>query len=232
VIFEDVAVCLLGCFEHCCQRGHFFLCLASNLGVPASSASNWLGVLEKMQAAVCTVLRDGHAVSGFPAADLVPGDVIEIRTGDKVPADGRLFSMTSSVLAVDEGSLTGESVTVQKLPGDEGRVEPGAPVQDQAGMLYAGTCVTQGSGRAVITQTGMDTQFGKIQRGVLSAKAEQPKTPLAIKLDEFGDTLTVIIGVICLAVWIVSIPKMNDPSFGSVWEGAIYYAKVSVALGE
>lgn len=63
------------------------------------------------------------------------------------------------------------------------------------------------------------------------AKDDESKTPLAIKLDEFGDTLTIIIGVICLAVWVVSIPKFNDASFSSVWEGAIYYAKVSVALG-
>ena len=77
----------------------------------------------------------------------------------------------------------------------------------------------------------MATQFGRIQQGVTSAAAETTKTPLAIKLDEFGDTLTIIIGVICFAVWVVSIPKMNDPSFATVWEGAIYYAKVAVALG-
>jgi len=196
------------------------------------SASDSLAALEKLQAAVCTVFRDGRVASAVPVAELVPGDVVELRTGDKVPADGRLVSLSSSVMAVDEGSLTGESATVHKLPGDEGTtVDANAPVQDQRGMLYAGTMVTRGSGRCLITSTGMDTEFGKIQRGVLTAKAEQPKTPLAIKLDEFGETLTVIIGVICLAVWIVSIPKMNDPSFHSVWEGAVYYAKVAVALG-
>jgi Ca2+-transporting ATPase len=77
----------------------------------------------------------------------------------------------------------------------------------------------------------MDTQFGKIQQGVTQAKEDQPKTPLAIKLDEFGEQLTVIIGVICFIVWLVSIPKMSDPSFGSTLEGAVYYAKVAVALG-
>lgn len=195
------------------------------------SASDSLAALEQLQAAVCTVFRDGQTWAGAPAADLVPGDVVELRTGDKVPADGRLLSIASSVLAVDEGSLTGESVTVHKLPADEGQVGPDSAVSDQRGMLFAGTMVTRGSGKAVVTQTGMDTQFGRIQRGVLTAKAEQPKTPLQVKLDEFGETLTVIIGVICLAVWIVSIPKMNDPSFHSVWEGGVYYAKVAVALG-
>ena len=196
------------------------------------SASDSLAALEKLQAALCTVVRDGQVQASVPAATLVPGDVVELRTGDKVPADGRLVRLTSSLLAADEGSLTGESATVQKLPGDEGRArQANLAVPDQTGMLYAGTLVTQGAGRCLVTATGMDTEFGKIQRGVLTAQAEQPKTPLAIKLDEFGETLTVIIGVICLGVWIVSIPKMNDPSFASVWEGGVYYAKVAVALG-
>ena len=206
------------------------------------SASDSLAALEQMQAAMCTVLRHDESSSPSPstasqslvtaATELVPGDVIELRTGDKIPADGRLISLTSSVLTVDEGPLTGESVAVFKLPGNEGTVTGNATtISEQRGMLFAGTCVTQGSGRVLVTQTGMDTQFGRIQRGVLSAKAEQPKTPLQLKLDDFGDTLTGIIFVICLLVWIVSIPKMNDPSFSSIWDGAIYYAKVSVALG-
>ncbi|EEC45427.1 probable serca-type calcium ATPase, partial [Phaeodactylum tricornutum CCAP 1055/1] len=198
----------------------------------SQSASDSLDALQRMQSATATVLRDGVWKSSLEASDLVPGDIIELRVGDKIPADSRLLSLQSSSLQIDEGSLTGESVTVGKLPGDEGRADsPNRPVQDQKGMLYSGTMVTSGSGKAVVVQTGMTTQFGKIQQGVTAAKAEQPKTPLAIKLDEFGETLTIIIGVICLAVWIVSIPKMNDPSFGSVWVGAVYYAKVAVALG-
>jgi magnesium-transporting ATPase (P-type) len=215
------------------------LALNAAVGVWQSrSASDSLAALEQLQAAMCTVVRydpqSQQSSQGMVAAasNLVPGDIIELRTGDKIPADGRLISLTSSVLTVDEGPLTGESVSVFKLPADEGRaLTTSATVTEQRGMLFAGTCVTQGSGRVVVTQTGMDTQFGLIQRGVLMAKAEQPKTPLQIKLDEFGETLTVIIGVICLAVWIVSIPKMNDPSFSSTWEGAVYFAKVAVALG-
>lgn len=63
------------------------------------------------------------------------------------------------------------------------------------------------------------------------AKNEEHKTPLGVKLDEFGETLTKIIGFICLGVWLVSIPKWSDPTFNNMWEGAIYYAKVAVALG-
>jgi Ca2+-transporting ATPase len=100
--------------------------------------------------------------------------------------------------------------------------------------------VTRGTGLAVVTHTGPDTQLGHIQQGVAQARLEDIKTPLAMKLDEFGNTLSWLIGMICVAVWIVSIPKMNDPSFGHSgdaagggdWiQGAIYYAKVAVALG-
>ncbi len=208
------------------------LVLNAAVGVwQTSSAQDSLEALQRMQPTLATVLRDGVWQAGVPASDLVPGDVLEVRVGDKIPADARLVQLLTAAIQIDEGSLTGESVTVGKLAGEEGTVKPNLPLQDQRGMLYGGTMVTSGTGRAVVVQTGMDTQMGKIQKGVTQAKAEQPKTPLAIKLDEFGSTLTKIIGVICLAVWIISIPKMDDPSFSNSWEGAIYYAKVSVALG-
>ena len=208
------------------------LVLNAAVGVwQSKSAQGSLEALQKMQPALATVLRDGIWQAGVEASRLVPGDILEIRVGDKVPADARLLSLQSSSMQIDEGSLTGESVTVPKLPGNEGTVASNLVLQDQRGMLYSGTMVTSGSGRAVVVQTGMTSQMGKIQQGVTDAKQDQPKTPLAIKLDEFGNTLTIIIGAICVLVWIISIPKMDDPSFSSPWEGAVYYAKVSVALG-
>lgn len=205
----------------------------------SQSAKDSLDALQKLQPALATVLRDSTWITGIEAKYLVPGDILQIRVGDKIPADARLVSLTTSTtLQVDEGSLTGESTTVSKIPGEEGRCkEHNAPIQEQRGMLYGGTIVTRGTGLAVVTHTGAYTQFGKIQQGVVQAQMEQIKTPLAIKLDEFGNTLSLLIGVICVAVWIVSIPKMNDPSFGrdgqtGDWiQGAIYYAKVAVALG-
>lgn len=198
--------------------------------VQSQSASDSLAALSRLQSPTATVIRDG-TISTVDARTLVPGDILQIRVGDKVPADCRLIGLASSSFQADEGSLTGESVTIAKLPGDLGRAVPGAVVQDQNGMLFSGTVVTSGSGRAVVVQTGMDTEFGKIQQGVTDAAAEATKTPLALKLDEFGNTLTQVIGGICALVWVVSIPKMNDPSFGNFWAGAIYYAKVAVALG-
>jgi Ca2+-transporting ATPase len=216
----------------------------------SASASDSLEALRTLQPALATVVRgesdgDGEShggggpqqqqvLAGYPASQLVPGDVIHVRVGDKIPADARLVSSsTGGTLQVDESSLTGESVTVQKLAGEEGTLDrPGLPIQDQSGMLYAGTLVTRGSGVAVVTHTGMASQMGRISQGVTDAAADAPKTPLERKLDEFSSTLTVIIGVICLAVWIISIPKFNDAVFpGGFWEGAVYYAKVAVALG-
>ena len=208
------------------------LVLNAAVGVwQSKSAEGSLEALKKLQPSLATVLRDGQWIDGIDASELVPGDVISFRVGDKISADARVLTLQTSTLSVDEGSLTGESVTVQKLPGDEGLAAAGAPVQDMRSVVFSGTMVTSGSGTAVVVRTGMDTEIGKIQKGVTEAKSEEQKTPLGQKLDEFGDTLTVIIGVICLAVWCVSIPKFDDPSFSSVWEGAVYYAKVAVALG-
>lgn len=213
----------------------FILLLNAAVGVwQSTSANDSLAALQELQPSVCAVVRNGQVLSQHPASELVVGDILHIRVGDKLPADARLVSVaTPSGLQVDESSLTGESVTVSKLAGDEGRaIKAGLPIQDQRGMLYAGTLLTRGSGTAVVTHTGMDTQIGRISQGVTAAALESPKTPLELRLDEFSSTLTVIIGVICLAVWIVSIPKMNDPGFqNGVWEGAVYYAKVAVALG-
>ena len=140
------------------------LVLNATVGVVQSqSAQGSLDALQKMQPSLATVLRDGQWKSGVDAADLVPGDVMEIRVGDKVPADARLVQLQSSGMQLDEGSLTGESVTVAKLPGDEGTsASADLPLQDQRGMLYSGTMVTSGSGKAVVVQTGMSTQMGKV----------------------------------------------------------------------
>jgi Ca2+-transporting ATPase len=199
--------------------------------IQSRSADDSLAALQAMQSSTATVLRDGVSTT-VPATTLVAGDVVQVRPGDKVPADGRVLTISTSRLQVDEGALTGESETVSKRAGAAGRTAAaGQALQDQRGMVYSGTVVTSGSALVLVTATAMATQFGRIQAGVTAAAADAPKTPLALKLDEFGAKLTWMIGAICLAVWIISIPKMNDPSFGNSWEGAIYYAKVSVALG-
>lgn len=195
------------------------------------SASGSLEALKKLQPSLATVLRDGLWIDNMDARELVPGDIIKIRVGDKASADVRILGLQSSVISMDEGSLTGESITVQKLPGDEGCCSEDAPLQDMKNVIFSGTVCTTGSATGLVVRTGMNTEMGKIQQGVTEAKNEEHKTPLGIKLDEFGESLTKIIGLICLSVWLISIPKFNDPTFKSPFEGGIYYAKVAVALG-
>mmetsp|Transcript_32185 Transcript_32185/g.78456 ORF Transcript_32185/g.78456 Transcript_32185/m.78456 type:complete len:1206 (-) Transcript_32185:981-4598(-) len=210
------------------------LVINATVGVwQAQSAADSLDALQKMQPSLCTVLRDDGTIQpDVSATTLVPGDIIQLRVGDKVPADARLVRLQSGTFQVDESALTGESVTVSKLAGDEGRTATSdAPIQSQYGMVFSGTVITAGNAIAVVTSTGTKTQFGLIQSGVTEASQETVKTPLGQKLDDFGDQLTVIIGVICFAVWLVSIPKMNGAGFASPIDGAIYYAKVAVALG-
>ncbi|KAL9184991.1 hypothetical protein ACHAXT_002768 [Thalassiosira profunda] len=214
------------------------------------SARSSLEALEKMQPRLATVLRnvDGEAgtaewITDFDATQLVPGDIIRLRVGDSIPADARLVSLMSSTMYVEQSSLTGESVSVGKLPGDEGLSEMNSessfdgtntvPIQDQTSMLFSGCLVTRGSGTAIVVRTGTSTQMGKIQSTLAEAQleGEERKTPLGEQLDEFGTTLSYVIGGICLAVWVASVPHFTDSVFDTWIEGAVYYAKVGVALG-
>jgi Ca2+-transporting ATPase len=221
------------------------------------SARSSLESLEKMQPRLATVLRHHSDTSSsewivdYDATKLVPGDVIKLKVGGIVPADARLGLLTSATMYVDESSLTGESVSVGKLSGDEGLVdiiqnsnsnndgEEGRnenlsiPIQLQTMMLFSGSLITRGSGVGVIVRSGPKTQMGLIQSTLAEAQieGEERKTPLGVQLDEFGRKLSYIIGGICLAVWVASIPRFSDSAFNSWFEGSIYYAKVGVALG-
>lgn len=192
-----------------------------------SSAASALDALKRLQPDKCRVLRDG-AVRELPAAELVPGDVIEVRVGDRVPADARLLSLGTTTLSLDEGSLTGESATVAKT---EDAVAEESRIQDKSCMLFAGTTVANGRALAVVVGTAGTTEMGKIQKGVEAARADEEKTPLAQKLDAFGDQLTWAIGAICVLVWAINFPRFWAPAFAAPWRGALYYLKVAVALG-
>ena len=135
-----------------------------------------------MAAPTASVLRDGSEIK-VPARDLVPGDVILLRTGDRIPADARLLEAIN--LQIEEAALTGESVPVEKsiqpLLGDD------LPVGDRKNMVYAGTAATYGRGKALVVATGMHTEFGKIAQ--LLQTVETGKTPLQHNLDKVGTIL-------------------------------------------
>jgi Ca2+-transporting ATPase len=162
-------------------------------------AERAIEALRQMAAPTATVLRDGVEVE-IPARDLVPGDVILLRAGDKIPADVRLIEAVN--LQIEEAALTGESVPVEKHT---------APLNDQAlalderkNMAYAGTTVTYGRGRAVVVATGMHTEFGKIAQ--MLQTVETGRTPLQENLDRVGHTLAraafvVVVIIVALGLW-------------------------------
>ena len=169
------------------------LLLNAAVGVwQSQSAQGSLEALKQMQPSLATVLRTNGdngdtgataAAKVVDASGLVPGDVIEVRVGDKIPADARLLRLQSSGLQVDEGSLTGESVTVPKLPGNDGTLtSSNKPLQDQKGMLYSGTMITSGSGQALVVNTGMSTQMGKVSphRDNIPCTVNSPNTLLCM----------------------------------------------------
>jgi Ca2+ transporting ATPase len=160
-----------------------------------------------------------------PAADLVPGDVVEVAVGNKVPADMRVCHILSNSLRCDQSILTGESGSVAKetRPCDDKAV-----AQDKTCVLFSGTVVVVGRARAVVTEIGAETAIGKIRDSL--AESEEEMTPLKKKLDEFGNLLSKVIAVICFLVWIINIGHFTDPAHGGMVRGAIYYFKIAVAL--
>ena len=158
--------------------------------VQESKAEAAIEALQTMTAATCKVIRDGKQIS-LPSSELVPGDIVVLEAGDAVPADGRIIENAS--LKIEEAALTGESVPVNKLI-DALNLTAGVedvPLGDRKNMCYMGSTVVYGRGKAVITETGMDTEMGKIA-GALAA-AEEEETPLQKKLDALGKTLSFIV---------------------------------------
>lgn len=153
-------------------------------------AERAIEALRQMAAPTASVLRDGAEVK-VPARELVPGDVIILHTGDRMPADARLLEAVN--LQVEEAALTGESVPVEKhnqpLVGDDPSTGSGQvlPVGDRKNMVYAGTAATYGRGKALVVATGMQTEFGKIAQ--LLQTVETGKTPLQQNLDKVGTAL-------------------------------------------
>ena len=145
-------------------------------------AERAMEALKKMAAPLATVLRDG-VWKEVAARDLVPGDVVIIATGDKIPADGRLLEAVN--LRVAEASLTGESTPVDK--GTDPLPDATLGIGDQKNMMYMGTSASYGRGRAVVVRTGMQTEFGKIAQMLQSV--ESPRTPLQKNLDRVGGLL-------------------------------------------
>ncbi|KJR80589.1 Ca2+ transporting ATPase, sarcoplasmic/endoplasmic reticulum [Sporothrix schenckii 1099-18] len=193
-----------------------------------SSAEKAIAALQEYSANEANVIRNNGTVARIKADELVPGDIVSVSVGSRIPADCRLVHVESNSFAVDQAILTGESESVNK---DSAAIvkDDKAVKQDQVNMLFSGTTVVTGRATAVVVLTGSNTAIGDIHESI-TAQISEP-TPLKQKLNDFGDSLAKVITVICILVWLINIPNFGDPSHGNWTKGAIYYLKIAVSLG-
>lgn len=173
--------------------------------------------MKRLTAPRARVLRDGK-VAIIPAKEVVPGDIILLEAGDHIPADANLIETVE--LKSEEAALTGESTPISK------RLEPVAektPVADRKNMVFMGTHVTYGRGRAVVSATGMGTEFGRIAEMMQSVEEEQ--TPLQQKLESFAKRLGQIIIAVCAVIFVLEIIRN-----GTYLETVISALMISVSL--
>lgn len=166
-------------------------------------AEKALDAIRGMLSPRATVLRDG-ARSECPAEELVPGDVVLLRSGDRVPADLRLLKVRD--LRVEEAALTGESVPVAK---DCNAVAEDTPLGDRAGMAYSGTLVRAGTAQGLVVATGAATEIGRISEMI--ADVEQITTPLLKQMEGFARTLAVAVVGVALATFVVAVLLRGYP---------------------
>jgi magnesium-transporting ATPase (P-type) len=185
-------------------------------------AEKALAGIRGMLSADASARRDG-AWATVPAAELVPGDVIRLMPGDKVPADVRLFQAFQ--LRVDESALTGESVPSSKV------IEPvgaDAGIGDRRSMAFSGTIVSAGQGRGIVTATGSVTEIGRIQ--TLADEAGALATPLTRQLDDFGRVLTVVILAMAAAMMLIG-KFLHQMPFDELISAAIGFAVAAIPEG-
>ena len=189
-----------------------------------SKAEKAIEALQEMAAATSKVYRDGKLVT-VRSEDLVRGDVVVLEAGDAVPADGRIIQCAS--LKIEEAALTGESVPVDKTDdelslGDHKDI----PLGDRKNMVYMGSTVVYGRGMAVICETGMATEMGKIADAL--AQAKEGKTPLQIKLAQLSKILTVLVLAICVIIFAVSLIRADSIDGGVILD--VFMVAVSLAV--
>lgn len=170
--------------------------------IQETKAEHSLNALRKMSAPVATVLRDAVWLK-IPSPELVPGDVIMLETGNLIPADSRI--LTSNNLMTDESSLTGESMPVSKYTI---KIKADTAIHERSNMVYSGCMISYGHGTAIVTATGMNTEFGKIAGMLISESA--PITPLQKRLAKTGRILSITAICICVVIFILGIIKSRE----------------------
>ncbi len=197
-------------------------------------AERALAALKQLAAPTAQIMRDGELQS-IPSVDLVPGDLILLRSGDLVPADARLID--AYILKVEEAALTGESSSVEKSPIES--LDAETTIADRVNMAHAGTVVVQGRGRAVVTSTGMKTELGRIAG--LVEQIQEEETPLQKRLDQVGRFIVYLTIVIVAIIFVFGILRGDNPvemflvavslAVAAVPEGLAAVVTIALALG-
>ncbi len=191
-----------------------------------SKAEEAIEALQKMTAAECKVLRNG-SMKIIENTKLVPGDIVMLEAGDAVPADGRLLEARS--LKIEEAALTGESVPVNKMIDllylQEGEKE--VALGDRTNMVYMGSSVVYGRGLAVITDTGMTTEMGKIADALNDTQQEE--TPLQKKLSDLGKKLSWLVIGICIFIFVFDLIQAGSFSLSTILETFMVAVSLAVA---
>jgi Ca2+-transporting ATPase len=185
-------------------------------------AERAMEALKRMAAPSASVLRDRMEIE-ISATELVPGDIILLRTGDKIPADARLIDAVN--LKTDEASLTGESIPLEKT----GKAVMGeASIGDRKNMVFTGTAAVYGRGLAVITATGMSTEFGKI--ATMLQEVEKERTPLQVNLDHLGKWIAIGALALCFILAGIGVLRGHGILEMLIWGVSLAVAAVPEAL--
>lgn len=194
--------------------------------VQESKAEKAIAALQEIAAATSKVVRDGKMLA-VKSEELVTGDIIILEAGDAVPADARIVECAS--MKIEEAALTGESVPVVKTSDTLNTAENGKDVTlgDRKNMVYMGSTVVYGRGRAVVAATGMDTEMGKIADAL--TKAKDNETPLQLKLNQLSKVLSILVLGICAVIFAVSLIRAY-PNISSVVMLDTFMVAVSLAV--
>ena len=169
-----------------------------------NKAEKSLEALQKLSSHVAKVIRNGK-LQVIQSKELVPGDIVILETGDYVPADLRIIEAVN--LKAQEAALTGESVPVEKMAAKIEDEKIG--IGDRINMLFSSSLITYGRGKAVVVETGMNTEVGKIADIINTA--EEQETPLQQKLDKLGKTLGIVALAICAVIFVVGLLYGKEP---------------------
>lgn len=192
--------------------------------IQENNAEKSLEALKKLSTPHTKVLRDGNMIT-INSDELVPGDIIYVEAGDFIPADSRIISSTN--LMVDESSLTGESTAVNKdaSPIEKDKIAIG----DMENCLFSSTYVTYGKGCAVVVDTGMNTEIGKIAKALI--ETDETITPLQHKLNQIAKVIGIMCIVICILVFVLKLIENTDGGWVDALKNAVALAVAAIPEG-